>query len=73
MKYAFMLLSAGLLATFAACQSSPESAGPPRNYSDLNQYQKNAAPPSSPERPGVEHGDVYKEEFLGRYDINQDQ
>jgi hypothetical protein len=72
MKYALMLFSAGLLGTFTACTST-DTSGPPRNYSDVNQYQENAAPPSSPERPGVEHGDVYKEEYLDRYDINQDQ
>lgn len=80
MKFALPLLSAALLATVAACQSTHETSGPPRNYSDTNQFQNNEnreqntmAPPSSPARPGVEHGDAYKEQMLDRYDINEDR
>jgi hypothetical protein len=72
MKFVLPLLSAALLMTLAACTST-DTSGPPRPSSSSNEYQNTWTPPSSPERPEVEHGDAYKEQMLDRYDIDEDR
>jgi hypothetical protein len=66
MKYASVLLTACLLATFAACQST-DTFGPSRPDSASGENQDSWTTPSNNVRPDVEHGDAYRETMLDRY------
>jgi hypothetical protein len=64
MKLAMIVMLGSILATMGACQS--DMAGPLKSA-------PNSAAGISPEQmhQNVEHGDVYLEEAIGRYDLDK--
>jgi hypothetical protein len=64
MKFVLPLLSAVLLVTLSACQTTDVGSPP---SSTPSWEESTAAPPSSPDRPEIERGDAYKEQMLDRY------
>ena len=64
MKVAMILMLGAMLATLGACEADvmgPRSTAPnPALENSLENMHRN-----------VEHGDVYFEEYIGRYDLNK--
>jgi hypothetical protein len=69
MRFGLPMFLAVLAAVLGACQTT-DTGGPARRAPSA--YERDTmAPPSSPARPEVEHGDVYKEQYLDRYDTTE--